>query len=269
MATPRRDEKKSRERQARAARLAAQRRQRMIKTFTVFGVFAVVLVLIGSSFSLLSSDSSDNAADPTTTSTTTATPVANTPCPAADGSTPRKIDFESGIQNCIDPAKKYTATFNTTEGNIVVALDTAKTPNTTNNFVGLARYHYFDGTQIFRTDPSIDIIQGGSPHTNDASDPGPGYNIPDEGSGYQYAEGDLVMARSRGPNGASAQFFFGTGTNVAGLAGQQYEYVNFGKTTAGLEVLKTIIGLHTPTNDGLGGKPSRTVTVNSVTIAEA
>ena len=40
---------------------------------------------------------------------------------------------------------------------------------TANNFIVLARYHYYDGTSMFRTDTSIDIIQGGSPHTQDAS----------------------------------------------------------------------------------------------------
>ena len=55
---------------------------------------------------------------------------------------------------------------------------------TANNFIFLAGYHYYDGT-VFRTDTSIDIIQGGSPHTQGASDPGPGYTIKDEGSGLQ------------------------------------------------------------------------------------
>ena len=49
-----------------------------------------------------------------------------------------------------------------------------------NNFVTLARWGYYDGTTLFRTDPSIDIIQGGSPHTESASDQGPGYSIADE-----------------------------------------------------------------------------------------
>jgi cyclophilin family peptidyl-prolyl cis-trans isomerase len=257
--------KKSRERQARAARLAAQRRQRMIKTFTIFGVFAIVLALIGGSFSLFGGKSGSDTASSTTTTSTTAAPTA---CPNADGSSPRTIDFAGPIQTCIDPAKKYTATFDTTEGTVAVDLNTSKTPNTTNNFVALARYHYFDGTQIFRTDPSIDIIQGGSPHTNDNTDQGPGYTIADEGSGYQYAEGDLVMARSSGPNSGSAQFFFATGPKVAQL-NSQGTYVTFGKTTTGLDVLKKIIGLHTPTQDGLGGKPSHTVTINRVTITEA
>jgi cyclophilin family peptidyl-prolyl cis-trans isomerase len=264
MATPRRDEKKSRERQARAARAAAARRRRMVKTLTGFGVVIVVLGLIAASFQMFGS-SSDTASS---TSTTTSTTVVPTACPNADGSSPRTIDFKAPMAMCIDASKKYTATFDTTEGTVVVALDTTKTPNTVNNFVALSRYHYYDGSQIFRTDPSIDIIQGGGPHTQDNSDPGPGYNIKDEGTGFKYTEGDLVMARSQGADSASAQFFFATGPNVSQLDSQG-TYVTFGHASSGVDVLKKIIGLHVATSDGLGGKPSHTVTINKITIAEA
>ena len=77
------------------------------------------------------------------------------------------------------------------------------------------RYRYYDGSRIFRTDTSIDIIQGGGPTTNSPSDPGPGYTIPDEGKGFKYAAGDLVMARSQGPNSASAQYFFVAGPKAS------------------------------------------------------
>lgn len=276
MATPRRDEKKSRERQARAARLATQRRQRMIKTFTTLGVFAVVLVLVGSSFSVFGNkDDSDKATGTTTTALESTAAVRNaqpikgdTPCPAADGSSAPAGEFEKAPPMCIDPTKKYSATFDTTEGKIVVALDTTRTPATANNFAVLARYHYYDGTRIFRSDPSIDILQGGSPHTESASDQGPGYNIQDEGGKFTYTEGDLVMARGAGANSASAQFFFATGPKVSNLD-TQGTYVTFGKATEGLDVLKKIIGLHTATSDGLGGKPSRPVTINKLTITES
>ena len=119
-----------------------------------------------------------------------------TPCPKPNGPNPRYTTFKSAPPNCLDPGKNYEATFVTTEGNIVVELDTTKTPMTANNFIVLARYHYYDGTSMFRTDTSIDIIQGGSPHTQDASDPGPGYTIKDEGSGFKYTLGDLTMART-------------------------------------------------------------------------
>ena len=158
-------------------------------------------------------------------------------------------------------------------------LTAAETPLTVNNFVTLARWGYYDGTLLFRTDPSIDIIQGGSPHTNSASDPGPGYTIPDEPAfdedpetgrltgPYRYQPGQLVMARSAGRDAAGAQFFLTTGPNTA-LLDSQGTYVVFGNTDdAGLAVAQSIIGLHEP-GGSMGGAPSRDVTVHSVTIEE-
>lgn len=197
-------------------------------------------------------------------------------CPAPDKSSSRTLDFAGPHPLCINPALQYTAVFDTSEGEIVIDLDTQNTPNTVNNFVTLARWGYYDGTTLFRTDPSIDIIQGGSPHTESANDPGPGYTIPDEptfsdDSGfltgpYRYVPGQLVMARSAGPDSSGAQFFFTTGPNTAKLDGQG-TYIVFGETDeAGLAVMQRIIGLHEPDDSGLGGRPSRTVTVDSVTI---
>ena len=214
-----------------------------------------------------------------TTTTTEAVQVSepsHPDCPAPDKSSPRTLDFDGPQPMCINPANDYTAVFDTSEGEIVIDLDTENTPNTVNNFVTLARWGYYDGTELFRTDPSIDIIQGGSPHTNSAGDPGPGYTIPDEptfsdegGSltgPYRYVPGQLVMARSAGPDSSGAQFFFTTGPNTA-LLDSQGTYIVFGQTDeAGLAVMQSIIGLHQPDDSGLGGGPSRTVTVDSVTI---
>src|SRR2546423_115154 len=73
-------------------------------------------------------------------------------CPNADGSSPRTTSFEKPPPMCIDPSKTYKATFQTNKGNIEVALDTKDTPGTVNNFVFLARYHYYDASAIHRTD---------------------------------------------------------------------------------------------------------------------
>jgi cyclophilin family peptidyl-prolyl cis-trans isomerase len=232
------------------------------------------------------SSSSSEAA----TSTTAATATSSGPpaafaygtgaCPNADGSSPKTIDFTAAPQLCIDPAKTYEATFDTTAGTVKVKLDTTTTPGTTNNFVVLARYHYYDATTIFRTADSIGIIQGGSPHDNTSADKGPGYDLPDEGfdfaslpganagqpSGgpYKYVAGDLVMARSGKPNGGSAQFFFGATDAVSALDGQGV-YVKFGSTTEGLDVLKKILD-----SGGTGeGAPNPAVTINTVTISES
>ena len=198
-----------------------------------------------------------------------------TGCPAADGSSPRVIDFDGPQPMCIDSEARYVAVFNTSEGEMRFELTASETPQTVNNLVTLARWGYYDGTLLFRTDPSIDIIQGGSPHTDSASDPGPGYTIPDEPAfdedsdgrltgPYRYQPGQLVMARPAGRrDSASAQFFLTTGPNTSRLDSQG-TYVVFGQTDdAGLAVAQSIIGLHVDT-----GAPSRDVTVHSVTIEE-
>ena len=211
----------------------------------------------------------ESATDDAAASTIPATTVpgktvsGDTPCPAADGSEARATKFEKAPPTCIDATKTYTAVFDTSEGEIEVLLDTAKTPKTVNNFVTLARYKYYDGTTIFRTDPSIDIIQGGGLTNTDD----PGYTIEDEGSGYKYVEGDLAMARTMEPNSAGGQWFFVTGPKASVLDGQG-TYVNFGKVVSGLDVVKSILALNAGSGD-LGGAPSRTVVVKSVAIIES
>ena len=200
-------------------------------------------------------------------------------CPASDGSGARYFDFDGPQPMCIDPGARYVAVFDTSEGEMRFELTAADTPGTVNNFVTLARWGYYHHTLLFRTDPSIDIIQGGSPHTNSASDPGPGYTIPDEpafeadpatgqlSGPYRYESGQLVMARSSGPDSAGAQFFITTGPNASRLDSQG-TYVVFGSTdAAGLAVAQSIIGLHVA-GGSLGGAPSRPVIVRSVTIEE-
>ncbi|MFT3851120.1 MAG: peptidylprolyl isomerase, partial [Ilumatobacteraceae bacterium] len=138
-------------------------------------------------------------------------------------------------------------------------LDTADVPGTVNNFVSLARFHYYDGSLIFRTDPSIDIIQGGGTTNQDT----PSYSISDEKSGFSYVEGDLVMARTSEPDSAGSQWFFVGGPNASALDAQG-TYVTFGKVTEGLDVVKAILALA----GSDGQTPTRTVTVNAVTITE-
>jgi cyclophilin family peptidyl-prolyl cis-trans isomerase len=200
-----------------------------------------------------------------------------TPCPEADGSSLRTTDFAASPPVCIDAGARYTATFVTNFGNVVIELDSAATPETVNNFVVLARYHYYDDTSLFRTAPSIAIIQGGAPHSNDGADVGPGYVIEDEGDGYTYVPGDLAMARTGAPNSASAQFFFSAGPATANLDGSpgnedgsgRGTYVVFGRTIEGLDVLEEILTLHVDDARLQGGGPSVPVIIDSILIEES
>ena len=188
------------------------------------------------------------------------------PCAPAERTDEAVLNFAEAPGLCIDVTAAHTAVFDTSAGTVRVALDAARTPGTVNNFVNLARFGYYDATLIHRSDPSIGILQGGSPHTNNASDPGPGYQVRDEGSGFTYRPGQLAMARTSGPNSADAQFFF-TVTEAAALLDGQGTYVVFGEVLEGLDVLVDILGSHlAETGNDFGGAPDPPVVVNSITI---
>lgn len=252
-----------------------------------FLVFAVV-------FSVLTNRGNGDEDVATATTTSTAAPtdpaVAGTPpttvatgdpvdpeCPATDGSSGPAHDFTGPFPDCLEDGVDYRARFVTSRGEVLVDLLENEMPGTVNNFVALARYGYYDGTDLFRTDPSIDIIQGGSPHTQDNRDPGPGYRIPDEpadefaadgSSGpFSYLPGQLIMARSQGPDSSGAQFFFSAGPNVSNLDGQG-TFLLFGEVVEGLDVLEGILALNQG-QGGLGGRPSEYVIVERVEIIEA
>jgi cyclophilin family peptidyl-prolyl cis-trans isomerase len=266
--------------QTKTQRRDTLKRRTLIGVGAVAGLLAAVLLLawIGGAFSdddesdtsdTLASTLPDDLTEPTvaTPATLASAPEAlpngfqpgTTVCPPEGGVTAPVRAFAAPPSLCIDPAGSYTATFVTSEGDIVVELDTANTPGTVNNFITLARYGYYDDTLIFRADPSIDIIQGGGQANSDS----PGYNIPDEGDGFTYEAGQLVMARTAEPNSAGGQWFFVGGPNASNLDAQG-TYVVFGQITEGLEIVQDIIA-SVETN----GPPPVDVVVETVTITEA
>ena len=103
----------------------------------------------------------------------------------------------------IDPEKKYTATFQTSRGDIVVDLFAKEAPNTVNNFVFLARDGFYDGTTFHRVINDF-MIQGGDPSSKNAKqgvelgNGDVGYTIPAEfNQEYFHKRGALAMAHER------------------------------------------------------------------------
>lgn len=159
---------------------------------------------------------------------------------------------------CIDPSKRYTATMQTSMGSMNIALDAVMAPNTVNNFVVLARYHYFDGIVFHRIINGF-MCQGGDPTGTGRG--GPGYKFADElPAPGRYEVGSLAMANS-GANTNGSQFFIISGANGVGLPPQ---YSLFGKVVSGLEVVDTMQKVDTAGGD----RPKTDVVIESVTIEE-
>ena len=177
--------------------------------------------------------------------------------PAPDGSSPKRQRFDSPPPMIIDPQRRYTATIETSKGTIVAELDAVSAPVTVNNFVFLARWHYFDGIVFHRIIPGF-VIQGGDPEGNGRG--GPGYRFGDElPKPGRYQVGSLAMANS-GPDTNGSQFFIVSGPDGARLPPQ---YSLFGSVVRGDEVVEAI--------DAVGsrsGAPAERVVIESVTIAE-
>jgi len=154
--------------------------------------------------------------------------------------------YASAPAMTIDAAKTYTATMVTAKGTIELSLDAKAAPKTVNNFVFLARDHYYDGLTFHRVEPGF-VIQGGDPEGTGKG--GPGYTIPDEASGLPHVDGALAMAKSSAPNSAGSQFYI----TLAPQPGLDEGYTVFGAVTAGKDVVAKI---------------ARGDTITSVTIVE-
>jgi peptidyl-prolyl cis-trans isomerase B (cyclophilin B) len=134
----------------------------------------------------------------------------------------------------IDPAKKYSATFHTTRGEIVCDLFAKDAPKTVNNFVFLAREKFYDGTLFHRVIENF-MIQGGDPTGTGRG--GPGYRFEDEtkGNPNKHQAGTLSMANA-GPNTNGSQFFI-THVVTDWLDGK---HTVFGQVRKGQDVVNAI-----------------------------
>jgi len=113
--------------------------------------------------------------------------------------------YASYPEMVIDPAKKYTAVFETDKGTINVELFARQAPKTVNNFVFLAREGFYNGLLFHRVISNF-MIQGGDPTGTGRG--GPGYKWDDEASALQipHEKGSLSMANA-GRNTNGSQFF--------------------------------------------------------------
>lgn len=135
----------------------------------------------------------------------------------------------------IDPNKKYTAVFHTNKGDFTVELFAKEAPITVNNFVFLARDHFYDGVTFHRVIRGF-MAQGGDPTGTGTG--GPGYKFADEPSALRLkhsAPGILSMANA-GANTNGSQFFilFEPQPHLNG------KHAVFGKVVSGMDVVNSL-----------------------------
>ena len=229
----------------RQAELAASRRRKQWRTGRTIAIFAVPLVIVFVVLQLRSSGSSEPS---------------------------RK--FSKPPAQTLKPDTTYTATIDTSEGKMVVNLDAAAAPTSVNNFVFLARKHFYDGLTFHRVAKDF-VIQGGDPKGDGSG--GPGYKIKAETPPNGYQVGSVAWAKGQQePAGtAGSQFFIAfspapaAGQGLDALNQQPYQYGIIGDTTPETLPVAQKIGALAPKTQSGDGKPTKKVTINKVTIAES
>ena len=138
--------------------------------------------------------------------------------------------FESG--------KSYRAIIKTSKGDVVCELNTEKAPLSVTNFIQLASAGFYDGLIFHRVVPNF-VVQGGDPEGTGRG--GPGYTVKAE-IGLLHEQGALAWARlgdqvNPARSSSGSQFYI-TLEKTPFLDG---EYTVFGKTLAGMDVVKKIV----------------------------
>ena len=128
-----------------------------------------------------------------------------------------------------------TATITTTKGAIKLELFTDKAPETTGNFIKLAKEGFYDGLKFHRVIDDF-MVQTGCPQGTGTG--GPGYKFNDEASALAIPHdgpGKLSMANA-GPNTNGSQFFI---THVA-TPWLDGKHAIFGEVLEGQDVVDSI-----------------------------
>lgn len=186
-----------------------------------------------------------------------------TPCPAADGSSPRTTTFAEPPPMCIDTSRFYEAVLVTSVGELTLQLNPQRAPGAVNNFVVLARYHYYDGQPMTNALPRQAVLFAGA-FDNPPGVESPGYTIPDEypEEGQIFTPGAIAMIPRNGePDALGGAFLLAT---FEGAAGLPQNLTQLGIMLDGARTLAAMDKAGSP-----GGDPTELIVIEDVRITES
>ncbi len=159
----------------------------------------------------------------------------------------------------------------TSKGDILIALDAEKAPETTANFIQYVREGHYDGTIFHRVIDGF-MIQGGG-YDRDMNQKETRPPIRNEAqNGLKNDAYTIAMARTSDPHSATAQFFINVKDNdflnFTSPTPQGWGYAVFGKVTEGRDVVDAIKSVRTGTRGFHRDVPVEPVVILKASIVE-
>ncbi len=156
----------------------------------------------------------------------------------------------------------------TSEGRILIELDTEAAPLTVRHILSLVDAEFFDGLIFHRVMDGF-MIQGGG-YTPSYTLKEDERTIPNEsGNGLSNVRGTIAMARTGDPHSANSQFFINVVDNERldpekSPGGGRWGYTVFGVVIEGMDVVDRIAAVPTGRTNGMNNVPQIPVIIKSV-----
>ncbi len=159
----------------------------------------------------------------------------------------------------------------TSHGDIEIAIDAERAPETAENFERYVRDGHYDNTIFHRVIDGF-MIQGGGFEPGMQQKPTRAPITNEADNGLPNATGSVAMARTPDPHSASAQFFINTRDNAfldhKSKTPDGWGYCVFGQVTAGMDVVSRIEGCATAARAGHRDVPVEDVVIERAEIVD-
>jgi len=162
-------------------------------------------------------------------------------------------------------------TIHTNLGEIKVALNKEKAPETVKNFLEYVNSGHYEGTIFHRVIENFMIQGGGFDQEMNQKMVNSAIKC-ESNNGLSNKVGTIAMARTSDPHSATAQFFINTKDNdfldFTAETMQGWGYCVFGEVVEGMAVVNQIKMVETGFVAGMQDVPVETVTIEKITVEE-
>ncbi|MCH2190071.1 MAG: peptidylprolyl isomerase [Gammaproteobacteria bacterium] len=159
----------------------------------------------------------------------------------------------------------------TSKGDIELALNAEKAPETVANFLSYIEDKHYDGTIFHRVIKGF-MIQGGGFEPGLSQKPTKAPIVNEANNGLKNDKYTIAMARTSAPHSATAQFFINSKDNdflnFTSETQNGWGYAVFGEVVNGKDVVDEIERVRTGNSNGFGDVPREDVVIESISVVE-